>query len=97
MQLVLALATRTYGLTPAQALAACTVNAAYAVGRSDQIGSLEVGKNADIIVWETNDYRQLGYRFGGNLVHSVVKAGQVVANAGGRLRDTNKTPLTISD
>jgi imidazolonepropionase len=78
MQMVLALACRYMGLTQAQALAAATLNAAHAIGRGDVVGSLEVGKQADVVVLETADYRQLGYRFGTNLVRSVIKKGVVV-------------------
>lgn len=87
MQFVLSLATRALGLTQGQALAAATINAAYAVGKIDQAGSLEIGKRADLVVWEVNDYRQLGYRFGTNLVHTVVKDGKIVADAHGRIRE----------
>jgi len=65
-------------LTPAQALAAATLNAAFAVGRGSQVGSLEVDKIADILIIEASDYRHLGYRFGGNLVETVIKAGRIV-------------------
>ncbi len=82
MQMVLALATRALGLTQAQALAAATINAAYAVGRIDQVGSLEVGKQADLVIWDVPDYRQLGYRFGANLAHTVIKGGKIVAGHG---------------
>jgi imidazolonepropionase len=78
MQMVIALACRYMGLTQAQALAAATLNAAYAIGRGHDIGSLEVGKQADILILDTADYRQLGYRFGSNLVNTVVKKGKVV-------------------
>jgi imidazolonepropionase len=87
MQFVLSLATRALGLTQGQALAAATINAAYAVGKIDQIGSLEVGKRADLVVWDVNDYRLLGYRFGTNLVHTVVKDGKIAADMRGRVRE----------
>jgi imidazolonepropionase len=78
MQMVIALACRYMGLTQAQALAAATLNAAYAIGRGHEIGSLEPGKQADILILDTADYRQLGYRFGSNLVHTVIKKGNVM-------------------
>ncbi|GAB4278677.1 MAG: imidazolonepropionase [Candidatus Promineifilaceae bacterium] len=82
MQMVMALACRYLGLTPAQALAASTRNAAYAISKGDKIGALEPGKQADIVVLETADYRHLGYRFGTNLVQTVIKRGQIVMNRG---------------
>jgi len=78
MQFVIALACRALKLTPAQAISASTINAAAAIGRQDRIGSLEVGKQADVLVLDAPDYRHLGYRFGTNLVSHVVKNGQVV-------------------
>lgn len=77
MQFVIALACRALKLTPAQALAAATINAAYAIGRSATIGSLEAGKQADLLVLSVEDYRHLAYRFGGNLVRTVIKKGIV--------------------
>jgi imidazolonepropionase len=79
MQFVMALACRYLKLTPAQALVAATLNAAKAVGRADRIGSIEPGKQADLLVLSVPDYRHLGYRFGGNLVETVIKKGKVVA------------------
>jgi len=78
MQMVIALACRYMGLTQAQAIAAATRNAAYAIGRGHEIGSLESGKQADILILETADYRQLGYRFGANLVQTVIKKGRMI-------------------
>jgi len=77
MQFVIALACRALKLTPAQAIAAATINAAQAIQRADRIGSLEPGKQADLLVLTVPDYRQLGYRFGTNLVSKVVKRGQM--------------------
>ncbi len=79
MQMVIALACRYMGLTQAQALVASTLNAAHAIGRGDAIGSLTPGKQADILILELPDYRALGYRYGTNLVRTVVKQGRVVA------------------
>jgi imidazolonepropionase len=77
MQFVMALATRYLRLTPAQALAAATINAAFAICRGDQVGSLEVGKVGDLVLWNVPSYPHLSYRFGGNLVHTVIKRGRV--------------------
>ncbi len=77
MQFALALACRYMKLTPAQAIAAATINAAHAIRRADRVGSLEPGKQADILVLSVPDYRHLGYRFGTNLVRQVIKRGRV--------------------
>jgi len=77
MQFVIALACRALKLTPAQAIAAATINAAHAIRRADRIGSIEEGKQADLLVLSVPDYRQLGYRFGTNLVKQVIKRGHV--------------------
>jgi imidazolonepropionase len=77
MQFAIALACRYMRLTPAQAIAASTINAAAAIGRADRLGSLEPGKQADLLLLSVDDYRHLGYRFGGNLVEMVVKRGRV--------------------
>jgi len=78
MQFPIVLACRYMGLTQGQAIAAATINAAAAISRSNQIGSLEPGKQADMILLDVPDYRHLGYRFGSNLVTTVVKKGKVV-------------------
>lgn len=77
MQFAMALACRYMGLTPAQAIAASTINAAAAIDRSSQIGSIEPGKQADLLVLSVPDYRHLGYRFGINLVGNVIKKGKI--------------------
>jgi len=79
MQFVIALACRYLKITPAQAIVAATINAAAAIGRAGQIGSLEPGKQADLLVLSGNDYRNLGYQFGSNQVERVMKRGQWVA------------------
>jgi len=77
MQFVIALACRYLHLTPAQAIAAATINAAAAIRRADKIGSLEPGKQADLLILSVSDYRHLGYRFGTNLAQTVIKKGRV--------------------
>ena len=78
MQFIVALACRYLKLTQAQALAAATINAAHAVGRGGSIGSLEIGKQADVLIMDVSDYRSIGYRYGTNLVRRVIKRGQAV-------------------
>ncbi len=78
MQFCVALACRYLKLTQAQALAAATLNAAHAIGRGGSIGSLEIGKQADVLIMDVPDYRLIGYRYGTNLVHTVIKRGRVV-------------------
>ena len=77
LQFIIALACRTMKLTPAQAIAAVTINAAAAIQQAHRLGSIEVSKQADLLVLSVNDYRQLGYRYGTNLVSYVVKKGKI--------------------
>lgn len=65
-------------MTPAEALTAVTINAAYAVKREKYIGSLEKGKKADIVIWDTPSYKHLAYHFGVNLVDRVIKNGCIL-------------------
>ncbi|RUL51903.1 imidazolonepropionase [Lysinibacillus antri] len=75
MPLVMNLACISMRLTPAEALTAATYNAACAINRQEQVGSLEVGKQADIVLWKTKNYQELQYLFGVNHVKSVWKKG----------------------
>ena len=77
MQFVIALACRAMKLTPAEAIAATTINSAFAIRRNETIGSIEVGKQADMLILSVPDYRQLGYRYGTNLVKQVIKRGRI--------------------
>lgn len=77
LQTTIAIACRYMKITPAQAIAAATVNAAAAIQRQDRIGTLEAEKQADILILDVPDYRHLGYRYGGNLVDTVIKKGAV--------------------
>jgi imidazolonepropionase len=65
-------------MLPAEVMTALTLNAAAALGRSDRIGSLEVGKQADLVIADAPNYRFLPYHFGVNHVWKVIKAGRVV-------------------
>jgi imidazolonepropionase len=79
-QLVIAFACHFMKLTPAEAITAATINAAHAVCRANEIGSLEVDKKADIIVLDVPNHKFLGYRFGVNLVDKVIKNGRLVVD-----------------
>jgi imidazolonepropionase len=79
MQMVIALACRYMRLTPAQAIAAATINSAQAIGLAGEVGSLEPGKCADLVVLDAPSYPHLGYRYGTNLARTVIKSGKVVA------------------
>ena len=78
MQLAIALACHHNGLTPAEAIVGATINAAHAIGRDREVGSLEAGKVADLLVLNVPSWRHLGYRLGGNAVETVVKRGGIV-------------------
>jgi imidazolonepropionase len=80
MQMVIALAVFRLGLTVEQAIVAATINAAYAVGCADQVGSLELGKRADVIVLNVPDYREIPRRFGINHVAIAIRDGNVLFN-----------------
>ncbi len=79
LPLVMALACRYQRLTPAEALNAVTINAAHAVGLGQRLGSIEPGKQADLLILAAPDYRYLAYEFGGNPVETVIKRGQVIS------------------
>jgi imidazolonepropionase len=74
----IALACRTLGMSPSEAVVAATINAAHALGRGAETGSLEPGKRADLIVCDIPDHRWLGYAFGYNPVRTVIAGGRVL-------------------
>jgi imidazolonepropionase len=82
LPLVGAMACTQMRMLPAEAVTALTLNAAAAVGRADRLGSLEPGKQADLVICDVPDYRHLFYHFGVSHVGRVVKRGRVVHAAG---------------
>ncbi|MGI6129584.1 MAG: amidohydrolase family protein, partial [bacterium] len=76
LQLVMNLACMKYKLTPEEVLTAVTLNAAAAINRASVVGSIEPGKQADLVLWDAPDLDFIMYRFGTNLVKTVVKKGQ---------------------
>jgi imidazolonepropionase len=85
MPAILALATLDMGLTVEEALTAATLNAAAAVGRAAEVGSVEVGKRADLLVLIEPTHHHLVYHYGVNPVRHVVKNGEVVVRDGHRV------------
>ncbi len=75
--IIISLAALQMKLTAAEAISAVTVNAAHAIDRSDKLGRLEPGLQADIVLWNMEDYRELPYHYGVNLVSKVIKNGKV--------------------
>src|SRR5438552_9352422 len=78
MPMVLSLACTQLRMTPAEAIVAATYNAAYSLGRHKRIGSIEVGKQADLAVFEVEDYREIPYYFGVNTCWLTLKSGRVI-------------------
>lgn len=76
--LAMAIACRYQKLLPSEAFNAATINSAFAVGLGQTHGSLEVGKQADVLILDTMDYRQIAYEFGANFVEKVFKRGHIV-------------------
>ena len=83
MPMVLSLACTQMKMSPAEAITASTVNAAYSVNRGDRIGSLEPGKLANFVIFDCEDYRELAYWFGMPQTHSVYVRGECVSRSGG--------------
>ena len=80
LPLVMAIACRYQKLLPAEVMNAATINAAHAIGLGDRVGSIEPGKQADLLLVDAPDYRHLVYWLGPNLVEGVVKRGRVMGN-----------------
>jgi imidazolonepropionase len=78
LPLVMTVACLEMGLSPAEALAAVTINAAHAVGVADDVGSLEPGKQADLVIWHATSVAQLPYWVGADLADVVIKRGRVI-------------------
>lgn len=82
LQLAMNLACYKYRLRPEEVLTAVTLNAAAAIGKSNTLGTLEPGKQADILIWNAPDLDYVFYRFGSNLVNTVIKKGKTVFRQG---------------
>ncbi len=78
MPMILSLACTQLRMTPAEAITASTINAAYALRREKQVGSLEIGKLADLAIFEVADYREIPYYFGVNTCWMTMKRGVII-------------------
>lgn len=78
LQFVMNLACLKYRMTPEEVLTAVTVNGACAVGRGDRVGTVEEGKQGDLVIWNAEDMNMLCYRFGSNQAYKVIKKGKVI-------------------
>lgn len=78
MQMMLTLACTQMKMTPEEAITAATLNGAAAIGMSHEIGSIEVGKQADVVIYDVHDYRFIPYHYGVNHVWKVIKNGVVL-------------------
>ena len=78
LQLAMNLGYLRYKMTPEEILTAVTINPACAINRGELVGTLEEGKQADIVIWDAPDMEMLCYRFGSNLAQTVIKKGEVI-------------------
>jgi imidazolonepropionase len=78
LPLVMSIACVEMGLTPAEALAAVTINAAHSLGLGSEIGSIEPGKQADLVIWDVSTLEQIPYWLGSNRIRTVIKRGATV-------------------
>lgn len=85
MPMILSLACTQMRMTPAEAIAASTINGAHALRRADRLGSLEPGKQADLAAFALSDYREIPYYFGTNLCRWTLKRGQAIYDADGQI------------
>ena len=82
VQMIINLASMRMRMSPEEAIVSSTINAAYSIGMGDDVGSLEAGKKADIILLDVPNYMHIPYHFGVNLVNTVIKEGKVVVKDG---------------
>jgi imidazolonepropionase len=80
MSMVLSLASTQMKMTPAESITAATINAAYSLNRGDKIGSIEAGKNADFVIHDCDDYRELAYFFGVERAWQVYVGGELISD-----------------
>jgi imidazolonepropionase len=94
MPMVLSLACTQLRMTPAEAITAATINAAYSLRRDKEVGSIEAGKLADLAVFDVEDYREIPYYFGVNLCWMTVKKGEIIYRADGKSAPASDKPVS---
>ena len=82
LQFIMTLGCYKMKMTPAEVITATTINAAHAIGLGDKVGSIEKGKQADIVILDIPNHQFIGYRFGVNLVRYVIKSGKIAVEEG---------------
>ncbi len=80
MQLILSIACSQMKMSPAETITGATINGAYSLGLSDRLGSIEEGKQADVVLMAVGDYREIPYFFGVNHCVVTIKKGNIVIN-----------------
>ncbi len=80
MQFIISLACYNMKMLPAEAITAATINAAFAIDRAETIGSLEIGKQADLLIFDVPNFHHIPYHFGVNQVEKVIKNGKIVVD-----------------
>ena len=78
LQFVMNLGCIKYKMLPEEVLTAVTINPACAIGRGENVGTVEVGKQGDLVIWNAKDMEMLCYRFGSNQALQVIKKGELV-------------------
>ncbi len=93
---IMNLACLTMKMTPEEVLAAATINAAHAIDRAKDIGSIEAGKNADLVLFDAPNYQTLQYNYAVNRVDTVMKAGKIVVEGGVLLEETDNQRRSLA-
>jgi imidazolonepropionase len=96
LQQIMTIAVTHMGMTAVEALSATTINAACAVGMDSLVGSIEVGKLADLAIFDVEDYREIPYIFGENHCEAVIKRGRVVVEGGRRYNTGDEQGSTLN-
>jgi imidazolonepropionase len=78
MPMIMSLSCLMMKMTPAETVTASTINSAYAVEKANEVGSIEVGKKADLVIWNIQSYKEIPYHYGVNLVDQVIKNGKAI-------------------